>query len=331
MHFGVSYRSIWRQRVVGSLLVLPVEVVLCLMGLLPLRGVQLLVFAVLFVVYLAALRAHDGRSAVAWPVYLCEGVALALFIRETGGAASPFQVLVYPWTFGSALTLLLDGLRPTVVPRLALFTALTLVVGAWSTEGFVLFAVVNALALASMTAALMTLNLERRAARVDALLPMVLNRSAGLEQLESWVGAKRAFHLLFIDLGEFKKINDTYGHRVGDEVLWAVAERLRNAVRATDIVIRYGGDEFVVATMLDTLGERLKDLFDVPVQTSAGAVQVQADVGNVPCLPGDDLSQLLHHADTSMYRKKRSRRELADAVAPRSDALNVPYESPESV
>lgn len=156
MHLGVSHRSIWRQRVVGSLLVLPVEVVLCLLSLLPLQGVQLLVFAVLFVVYLAALVARDGRSAVAWLVYLCEGVALALFIRETGGAASPFQVLVYPWVFGSALTLLLDGSRLTVVPRLALFTALVLVVGARGTEGFVLFAVVNALALASMTAALMT-------------------------------------------------------------------------------------------------------------------------------------------------------------------------------
>lgn len=114
-------------------------------------------------------------------------------------------------------------------------------------------------------------------------------------------------------------------------MLQVVAERLRNAVRATDIVIRYGGYEFVVATELETLSERLKDLFAAPVQTSAGAVQVQADVGNVPCLPGDDLNQLLHLADTLMYSKKRSRRGLADAFALQSDAPNVPYESPESV
>lgn len=60
MQFGVSHRSIWRQRVVGSLLVLPVEIALCFAGLLPLQGVQLLAFAVLFVVYLAALFARGG-------------------------------------------------------------------------------------------------------------------------------------------------------------------------------------------------------------------------------------------------------------------------------
>ena len=311
---------------VGSLLVLPVEFALCLVGLLPLQGVQLLAFAVLLVVYLVALFARDGRSAVAWLVYLCEGVVLALFIRETGGAASPFQVLVYPWMFGSALTLLLDGLRPTVVPRLALFAVLALAVGTWGTEGFVLFAVVNALALTSMIAALMTLNLERRAARVDALLPMVLNRSAGLERLERWTGAK--FHLLFIDLGDFKKINDTYGHRVGDEVLRAVAERLRHAVRATDLVIRYGGDEFVVATRLDAPEKWLEDLFVAPVQTSAGAVRIHADVGQVPCLPGDDLGHLLHLADTLMYSKKRSRRALANTFLHRSGTPHASHEIP---
>ncbi len=316
MQFGSSHRSIWRQRVVGSLVALPVNVTLYLVGLLPLQGPQLLIFLALLVVYVGALFARDGRSPIAWPLYLCEAAALALFIRETGGTTSPFQVLAYPLMFGSALTLLLGGLRPVVVPCLALLTGAALALGGWGTGGFTLFALVNTVALTSMIAALLTLNLERRTARTDPLLPMVLNRSAGLERLTDLAGGRGAFYLSFIDLGGFKEINDTYGHHVGDEVLWAVAERLRASVRAPDIVMRYGGDEFVVATKAAMPGVRLAKLFAVPVKTSAGPIPVQVDIGDVPYSPGDALPELLRRADLLMYERKRSRR-----AAPR----NVPF------
>ena len=207
---------------------------------------------------------------------------------------------------GLALTLLLNGRRPAVVPLLALLTALTLFAGAWNTNGFVLFAAVNAVALGGMIGVLVTLNLERRVARADVLLPMVLNRSAGLERLTNWVRAKEAFYLSFIDLGSFKEINDSYGHHVGDEVLRAVAERLCRSVRPGDVVMRYGGDEFIVATQA-ALSGRLEELFFVPVATSAGPLQVQVDIGQVPHIPGDNLEGLLQLADTLMYDKKRSR------------------------
>ena len=333
MQFGASHRSIWRQRVVGSLIALPVNVTLCLVGLLPLRGPQLFIFLALFVVYVAALFARDGRSPIAWPLYLCEAVALTLFIHESGGTMSPFQVLAYPLMFGSALTLLLDGLRPAVVPWLALITGLALFAGGWGGSGFILFAVVNVLALVSMIAALLTLNLERRVSRTDPLLPMVLNRSAGLERLTDWVGGREAFHLSFIDLGGFKEINDTYGHHVGDEVLGAVAERLRGSVRTPDIVMRYGGDEFIVATKAAMPGSRLEDLFTVPVKTSSGPISVQVDVGYVPYSPGDGLSGLLHRADALMYERKRSRRVYSHHVPfvvlprPEKDQIQIRSES----
>lgn len=284
---------------IGSLLAFPLYFALYLSGLMPLNGAQLLVFPALLSAYVMAFSARDARSLIAWPLYLGEGAALALFIRETGGAASPFQAVAYPWMFGLALTLLLNGLRPVIVPLLALLTALTLATGGWG-EGFGLFAAVNAAALAAMIGALLTLNLERRVARTDPLLPMVLNRSAGLEQLGDWIRAKEAFELSFIDLSGFKQINDTYGHRVGDEVLRVVAERLRGSVRASDVVMRYGGDEFVVATKAALPSERLGDLFGVPVKTSVGAVQIRADVGSVPYLPSADLEGLLHRADALM-------------------------------
>ncbi len=258
------------------------------------------------VVYLVALWSKDGRDFIAWSLYLCECVALALFIRATGGATSPLQVLTYPWMFGSALVLLLDGLRPAVVTWLALLTAFTLAAGGWGTGGFGFFAVVNAVSLASMVAALLTFNLERRAARTDSLLPMILNRSAGLERLEDWVRDEKAFTLSFIDLGGFKAVNDTHGHRVGDEVLRTVAERLRGSVRASDIVLRYGGDEFIVATETDFSRDRLEALFAAPVAATVGQVQIWADVGCVRFEPGSDLESLLRRADTLMYSRKRS-------------------------
>lgn len=301
-----AHHSVWRQRVIGSTLAVPGSLALCLGGLLPLHGAQLGIFAALLVANLAALRARDGRSLAAWPLYACEGLALALFVRETGGAASPFQAFAYPWVLGVALTLLLDGSRTFIVPLFTALAAVSLFIGGWGTDGFVRFVVVHSAALASTAAAALSLNAERRVSRADPLLPMVLNRGAGLERLGSWVRAGRAFHLTFIDLGDFKGINDRYGHRVGDEVLRAVAARLRGAVRAGDVVLRYGGDEFVVATR-NAAGARLEALFGTPVGTSAGPLGVTADIGHVPYRPGDDLEGLLHLADTLMYGKKRAR------------------------
>ena len=313
MKFGVSSHEIWRQRVVGSALSLPFLLVLCLVGWVPLHGTQLFIFLALFASYAVAFFAPDARSPISWPIYLCEAAALTLFMRQTGGTASPFQVIAYPWMFGLALTLLLNGLRPMIVPLLALLSALMLLAGGWGGEDFGLFAAVNGVGLACMIGALLTLNLERRVARSDPLVPLVLNRSAGLERLTDWVRAKEAFYLSFIDLGRFKEINDTYGHHVGDEVLQAVAERLCRSVRAEDVVMRYGGDEFIVATRTEMPASRLEELFSLPVKTSVGPVQVQVDVGHVPHAPGDDLEKLLQLADALMYDKKRSRRKRLDA------------------
>ncbi len=322
MKFGASSHAIWRQRVISSLLAFPLCLTLYLTGLLPLHGAQAFVLLALLAAYIAAYFARDAFSPTAWLLYLCEGAALALFIRETGGAASPFQALAYTWMFGLALTLLLNGSRPAVILLLALLTTLTLAVGGWGTEGFVRFAAVNALALGGMVAALLTLNLERRVARTDTLLPMVLNRGAGLERLEDWVRTGETFYLSFIDLGNFKQINDTYGHRAGDDVLREVAERLRGSVRTADIVMRYGGDEFVVATKKDLFPTRLEELFAEPAETTAGRIGVWADIGRVLCEPGDDLEQLLHRADELMYNRKRSRQQRSHNAVSLPDAGN---------
>ncbi len=120
------------------------------------------------------------------------------------------------------------------------------------------------------------------------------------------------FALCYLDLDDFKPINDGHGHDVGDEVLVVIAQRLRRLVRGSDLVARLGGDEFVVA--LEGIGEgpeldrRLGVLLEgvaSPIQINRLELQVHASVG-VTLYPADsaDPDTLLRHADQAMYRAK---------------------------
>jgi diguanylate cyclase (GGDEF)-like protein len=130
--------------------------------------------------------------------------------------------------------------------------------------------------------------------------------------------------LLFVDLDGFKAINDSLGHRAGDEVLRNVAHRMREEVRAGDVVGRLGGDEFVV--LLEPLdadvsavstAERLVQAIGVPVALSDGRqVGIGASVGVAISQDGStDPDLLLHEADVAVYRAKqtgRGRTEVFD-------------------
>jgi diguanylate cyclase (GGDEF)-like protein len=121
--------------------------------------------------------------------------------------------------------------------------------------------------------------------------------------------------LLFLDLDDFKTINDRFGHSRGDAILKAFAGRLRGCVRADDVVARYGGDEFVVlvrtkraddireaAARIVSVGERPYRFTREPVlsRPSVGLARLGAD--------GDTLVQLVQAADADMYRAKEARR-----------------------
>ncbi len=134
-----------------------------------------------------------------------------------------------------------------------------------------------------------------------------LNRRSGFARLEQWLSTETSFSLLMIDMKRFKEVNDRYGHGVGDEVLQAVAQRLRHSVRENDLVIRQGGDEFLIATnsLIAPILERLEKALGEPIRTSAGSLEVTIDLG-VAQYPSDgkDLETLIAVADEKMYVAK---------------------------
>ncbi len=118
--------------------------------------------------------------------------------------------------------------------------------------------------------------------------------------------------LLFIDVDRFKAINDTLGHAAGDAVLVALAARLRAAVRASDVVCRHSGDEFLVLLHdgshwdeVAATAERMLKGMERPLVIDSREVQVSASVG-VAFYPDDatDPDTLVRHADTAMYAAK---------------------------
>jgi diguanylate cyclase (GGDEF)-like protein/PAS domain S-box-containing protein len=129
--------------------------------------------------------------------------------------------------------------------------------------------------------------------------------------------------LVFLDLDDFKMINDRFGHDVGDEVLVAVGRRIQGAVRSSDIVARLGGDEFVVAhAASDEPGEiemvisRIRKTLTAPYQVRGQTLAVSASIGWVAADPrNEDPTTLLVRADREMYRRKSARHRAAEAAS----------------
>jgi diguanylate cyclase (GGDEF)-like protein len=148
----------------------------------------------------------------------------------------------------------------------------------------------------------------RRQAVTDPLTG-VANRSALRRRLDQAPGP---LTVGFVDLDDFKPINDTYGHDTGDTVLQEVAQRLLASVREDDLVVRLGGDEFAVVFAdgtptdgIDQLGRRILDAVELPVVLDDGtSVEVKASIG----LATGPANEVIHHADAALYEAKRRKR-----------------------
>jgi diguanylate cyclase (GGDEF)-like protein len=121
--------------------------------------------------------------------------------------------------------------------------------------------------------------------------------------------------LIYLDLDDFKRVNDRHGHATGDAVLKAIAAALSSRVRACDVVGRIGGDEFAV--LLWNIGEadtRAKAAaleaaaYATPVKYGASTLAVSASAGVAFCGPTDAAAEVLARADADMYARKAARR-----------------------
>jgi diguanylate cyclase (GGDEF)-like protein/PAS domain S-box-containing protein len=146
------------------------------------------------------------------------------------------------------------------------------------------------------------------------------NRSLFNDRLDTALRAAYRHHgslaVLFLDINDFKSINDTYGHAVGDRLLCAFARRLESCVRETDTVARLGGDEFTVlltdTQSADAVSSKVKQIAAVvtqPLDTELAGIRTLSCSIGVACYPADgkDAASLLCHADSDMYRLKGKR------------------------
>lgn len=168
--------------------------------------------------------------------------------------------------------------------------------------------------------------LEARA-DIDPLTNLPNRRAFERELVRSLAYLKRHGNsavLLYLDLDDFKHINDDHGHAAGDDMLRAVARVLGRHVRESDVVARIGGDEF--ALLLWNCDEAHARAKAVALEAAIGRttavhggamLAVGASVGVAPLLPLDRPADAIHRADQAMYARKAARRQRAPAMAAR--------------
>jgi diguanylate cyclase (GGDEF)-like protein len=150
-----------------------------------------------------------------------------------------------------------------------------------------------------------------------------LNRAALEEALQREVEVARRqgtpLGVLFVDIDHFKHVNDTYGHRFGDDVLRAVAHAVSDTIRRSDALYRYGGEEFVVLAShtqpigAQQLGERIRSKVAAIGMVGGRELKVTVSVGVAGLRAGETGEAVLKRADTALYRAKEGGRNRVES------------------
>ena len=171
-------------------------------------------------------------------------------------------------------------------------------------------------------------------AQHDALTGLP-NRNMLQEQLKSAIvhaeRQEQPLALMFLDLDRFKKINDTLGHHIGDNVILEVGRRLRTAMRTSDIVARLGGDEFVVLlpqiSQMDdgvVVAHKVLELFTEPLRVGPHELRLTPSIGLVVYpTHGTDAATLMRHADLAMYQAKNHGRNRVQVYTDQLEAVTA--------
>lgn len=161
-------------------------------------------------------------------------------------------------------------------------------------------------------------NLLGRLAMTDYLTGLA-NRVQFERTLKSEMAHARrtgeSFTVFYIDLDDFKGINDTFGHAAGDEVLREAAVRMSEQIRAEDLLARLGGDEFGIfmrpspEDSAESLANRISDAVSAPITLSTGEkISIGISIGTASYIDAiDSVATLLAHADQALYKVKRSK------------------------
>jgi len=181
-------------------------------------------------------------------------------------------------------------------------------------------------------------NLEAEKERLEKLsthdpLTGILNRRGGHEEIELIAAGielpegeeekrgegklrpRRKFSVFLADIDDFKAINDTYGHDIGDVVIKSVAEFLKKETRRSDVVARWGGEEFLVAFQSANAQDVINKFFDksakkprisLTVKTEKGDIEVTLSGGSTDYIPGENLDKAVDRADQALYKSKES-------------------------
>src|SRR5690606_31703583 len=177
-----------------------------------------------------------------------------------------------------------------------------------------------------------------RLASVDGLTG-IANRRAFDERLPAELEASQrtgaVFSLLLMDIDHFKKVNDTYGHAVGDQLLTSFGRLLSELTRACDLPFRYGGEEFAIlatntnAVQAVHLAQRLRSAFALRTReaTACGAQTISIGVCGSDQVPSPTVSRLIESADMALYRAKTSGRNMVCVFDPMIDVLDPPSTS----
>jgi diguanylate cyclase (GGDEF)-like protein len=222
-----------------------------------------------------------------------------------------FEALIPAWLIGTTVANLRKG-QPTLLPLYSLMAWLVLASHAPTTTSPWGYLTVQTLAVGVASLVALAVVLERRVHRTDSLTG-VLTRRAGLEELHHLKVSEGGTTLAFIDLQHFKQVNDQYGHAVGDEVLSVVAKRLGNVLRQHDVLFRFGGDEFIVASQAPDLETRLRNVFTEPVKTKQAVLQVEARIGLQHENGKINVAAIVKEADRRMYADTRKIQEQVES------------------
>jgi diguanylate cyclase (GGDEF)-like protein len=262
------------------------------------------------------LRAPGHRS---WTALALLAIVLVGIIDYATGPEFTFSlfylipVAAAAWLAGTAIALAASVLAAVVWLLAELFGSRVdsnMIVYGWNFTTRLLFLLLVAMLLASLRVMLVR---ERTLSRTDPLTGM-LNARAMREIADAELSrAERYRHplsLAFIDVDDFKRLNDSRGHTAGDRLLKRIAELIKSNLRASDFVARYGGDEFVVLLPLADEGAARNAVGKLQARVAASdvdGVRVTLSVGVITYVPGPgtaSIDTLLENADRLMYEVK---------------------------